>query len=309
MGFPDRTFPSSGQTCFQLEMAFTDLSPENCEFVRNSYMDVFDVWSFCGCAGSSPPDICPFCEGFSDFPTESYLRTMDDEVTVTCADVSELATFVADPDYCRDNIQSFESYCCEILDKPSLTERCSVCPLGQNMTGPLRKNFVLDEILDGMTCEGMDAVLSLVPKHECSQRVGELSHGIDLAAFCGCETVQAPSLFTLCDENSTRSLGSNKDTCEEADQLAPYFSTLDMYSTELGPLVQECCQSQQACPLCSDGSLAKFPDRPLGYGRNSPTCASFALGLSNWDKNDEMCSDIRQIFGPINFESWCVSII
>jgi hypothetical protein len=312
MASPHHVLPQSKLTCIEIEeMIFANLSQESCETARSFYRDIaIDILSFCGCSGAPPVDLCPFCDGTVDFPKELSSRTTNDGNGNTCADLAALAPFVTDPDYCRDYIQSFEDSCCPAIVEPPSYVPCSICPPGSIMKSPLRKNA----LFRGKTCASMDSELWLVPEGSCSYRRDELSHGLDLASFCSCEGVEPPSVFTFCDGGDIVVSDPSIDivaprsasgglTCQEALELAPYFSSSEWYGNELGPLTDACCQRQQSCSLCSDGSSARFPDRPLEFGRTQPRCEAFEISLRLL--SSEECTDIHERNIPIDFKSWC----
>jgi hypothetical protein len=298
---PHQVLPQSTLTCLEFqETILANLSQQACETTLSLYRDtaVIEMFSFCGCSGGPQPNGCPFCDGNMNFPDS------------TCTDLAELAQFVADPEYCMEYIQFFEDSCCPANVETVPDVSCSICPPGSRMKNPLRTSV----LLGSKTCASIDSELSLVPEDICSNRLDELSHGLDLASFCSCQGMEPPSVFSFCDGGDVVVFDPNTDivaphsasgeiSCQEALELAPYFASLDSYGNELGSLAGACCQRQQTCSICSDGSSVKFPERPLEFGRSRPSCDALEISLATL--SSEECLDIREFNSPVDYESWC----
>ena len=322
--FPDRTLPLQDRvlTCGELQ---ADLQPTSEASTRSGEtcqpsMDVtvlnsiFDLASFCGCLGHSPPGVCSLC-GDSD----SSVIDFDKEIpgieagadNPTCGDVDELAQFVTNTAFCDSIFQNFGSACCNNRD------RCSICPHGTTMAEP---NTRLD-FVGGKTCSDLDSDLSFTPANQCDSTRMALYQILDLETACQCRSV---SEFNQDGCNLCRSDGDLLDrgyyslnyeipgtdswTCESAYELAP-LTTEDECDELIVPLSLGCCKSSEneRCSLCPDGNPVGQPKKKLAINGQQVTCGELDFNLGFLLDGESECQEAHEEYEDLPFEvtSYC----
>ncbi len=76
--------------------------------------NAIDLLAWCGCVGSWAPDICSFCVGGGEIEaqqTQASPSLENGSNGIDCAELSVVAPFVTDIDYC-DDLQLFAESCC-----------------------------------------------------------------------------------------------------------------------------------------------------------------------------------------------------
>jgi hypothetical protein len=240
MAYPQRIVPDTNLTCLDYELiALSNVTSESCEVARNDIVErinAIDLLALCGCSGSPALELCFFCEGGSEIEAQ---QTVENESNgIDCAELSVVAPFVTDIDYC-DNLQLFAGSCCA---PPPIAET------------------------DAESC-----------------------------SFCDDESLVDP-YFKI--------PGADGMTCEEAKQHAGNFSsTSGVCQNQFASLARGCCQSEDRCSICPQGTPMKFPNRPIMFGEGNVRCADldFGLGFLSSDR----CTAFHAATAPVEFGSWC----
>jgi hypothetical protein len=112
---PNRSlfFIGDGLTCESGQSILDGLANSDADCGRFDALPI-DVAAWCGCSGTVPSESCPFCSRTSDgmLVSEDREVTIGNNVTVTCAEASEMAPYVNDPNACGNDIKRAIRDCC-----------------------------------------------------------------------------------------------------------------------------------------------------------------------------------------------------
>lgn len=125
IGEPDNPlfFLGPGVTCAEGDITLSGLSEENCALVEANFATLpFDVSTYCGCTGTTKPEMCAFCErsDFGKLVNDDEDVELGNNVTVTCAEADLLAPYINDPSVCDVEYEEAIRFCCEGTPTASL---------------------------------------------------------------------------------------------------------------------------------------------------------------------------------------------
>lgn len=276
IGLPDRPIPFLGDavTCGVYEEVLSFIPEEFCVVVPFGV----NMATFCGCTGAEPlPDepTCPFCgdEGVFDPTLELEIDFLN--VTLSCADIAELAQYVVDEELCQLVIASNIDVCCRAAasDVPSLApimasdvnSTCGVCFDGSDVQEPEKVIYYVNYADGGNpTCAEWDSYLRSLPEEQCQVIVD--MDPVNTATFCGCDGATLPNVCgplcpvdeAIADPDLEVSFSNNATdvttvlTCEQADDLALFVRDPQFCSDNVPIFPESCCVPvEEAAPVAS----------------------------------------------------------
>lgn len=229
-----------------------------------------------------------------------------------CLDLSTMAPYVKDADYCDTMIKPMEQMCCptEGID----ATRCSLCPAGSVMEHPYREIPLWngDFSTVGGTCQQLEDEFATISLRSCEQaKVGVGSGTLDLPSFCGCRGVEIPNPCSFCSpedmvnpDYDISELVNYNFTCKGASDLAPFIHADSVICHDRFNLIRKgCCREEERCLMCADGKdEIAFPGKILAMNPEPQTCADLQLALGFMDQDE--CAEIRSSF-PLDFAAYC----
>ena len=289
--------PGTGQTCDSLQ-EYLDTFPDwNCDLLHEiifSIVDFIDVPSFCGCVGAPIPNLCDACDDLTNMETTRSVTFYDD---LSCNDLEIVYPFVTDEYRCQD----LREACCNEADSDS---ECGLCAPGGHLETPdLQVPF-----FTSATCASIDSDLSFFPASSCSGYQDQVNSLFDVAAWCGCDGDNPNYFCSFCDDDEPifnpdfEIAGSGGLTCATAANLARFVADPTICSVDFAALARGCCQSEDRCSICPDGSSVGFPERPYVFSDQPITCFDFEFQIGFLAPQEcEVFADAI----PIDMASWC----
>jgi hypothetical protein len=256
-----------------------------------------DVPSFCGCVGAPIPNLCDPCD---DDTAVETTRSHSFYNGRSCNDLEVVYPFVTDEYYCEE----LREACCN--DDPIvIVTECGLCPPGSDLLTPdLQVPFLGSDT----TCASIDSDLSLFPASSCSGFQDQVNSLFDVAAWCGCDGANPPDFCSFCDDEEamvhpdSEIAGSGGLTCTTAANLARFVTDPTVCSIEFAALSRGCCQSEDRCPICPDGSSLGLPERPYIFSEEPVTCFDFEFQIRFLAPQE--CETFNDAI-PIDMASWC----
>lgn len=293
--FPDRIVPASGGlSCVKLQQStLSGIALSHCDVHRDMLagMSVVDIFAFCGCEGSSPPNDCSLCDSNATMASES--RASSGYIPSTCGELTVAARYVVDPNYCQ-HIQLFAGDCCEVVDEaPDLPQiPCSFC---NSDDIPLIKPDQGIPNNAGFTCsEARDiAGFFLAESDKCKEEFASWARGC-CKPYDRCSICSDPSSAMLYPDRQLPFSRENM-TCFDVEFSLGHFQKRKCDSfhdaTASVDLAAWCgCEDavpgEPSCSLCGDSDVIgdfQIPHAPPGV-----TCQSLAE-WAPYIKDDAFC--------------------
>jgi hypothetical protein len=291
--YGSRQMPGTENTCDSMQ-EFLDTFPEwDCDLLHEIIFfnhDFIDVPSFCGCVGAPIPNLCDPCD---DQTTVETTRSVSFGDGRSCNDLEIVYPFVIDEYHC----QVLREACCDV------DRECGLCAPGSVGTPDLPVPF-----FGSATCASIDSDLSFFPASSCSGFQEQVNSLFDVAAWCGCDGANPPDFCSFCDDEEamvhpdSEIAGSGGLTCTTAANLARFVTDPTVCSIEFAALSRGCCQSEDRCSICPDGSSVGLPERPYIFSEEPVTCFDFEFQIRFLAPQE--CETFNDAI-PIDMASWC----
>ncbi len=230
VGFPDKSIFVVGGggtiTCQTGQMFLEQATDETDCQMRRANMEVIplDIHAWCGCRGTSSPNICPILCNTGGMVAAQDTQVTINNITMTCGEANLLPKYISDPTFC-DQLGPAALQCCEGAPTPSPTTKpnitvaktklptgtkspaaapsmflpttpapttpssygCSVCPKNSTMTNSSQALYFLKNN-PSLTCAQLQTFVgSARTALDCIKHIGVMiQYPVDAISFCGC---------------------------------------------------------------------------------------------------------------------------